>query len=113
MVPLNPRANDMITCRQATQLASKQRDVALTWRERLSLRLHLLVCAMCRRYERQLGFLGRVAAGLEQAMERHGHASGGLDERRRAEILEAVRRRAADDGGPPAVDSASGDSHRH
>jgi hypothetical protein len=88
----------MITCREASQLVSKGRDVKLAWRERLSLTLHLRICEMCRRYERQLGFLGRVASRFEQAMERHGEGLAGLDERRKAEILEAVRRRAAEDG---------------
>ncbi len=102
----------MITCRQATQLTSKQRDVPLTWRERLSLRLHLAVCAMCRRYGEQIGFLSRAAAGLEQAMSRHGDGLAGLDERRKAEILEAVRRRAAQEG-EPASDACADPSHRH
>ncbi|MFZ5557130.1 MAG: zf-HC2 domain-containing protein [Pseudomonadota bacterium] len=100
----------MITCRQASQLVSKERDVKLTWRERLSLRLHLLMCAMCRRYERQLGFLSRVASRFEQAMERYGEDLAGLDERRKAEILEAVRRRAAEEGAAPDGANAP---HRH
>jgi hypothetical protein len=29
-------------------------DRALTWRERLALRLHLLVCKACPRFERQM-----------------------------------------------------------
>jgi hypothetical protein len=103
----------MITCRQASQLVSKERDVGLSWRERASLRLHVMMCAMCRRYQAQLGFLSRVAAGLEQALERHGEALAGLDERRKQEILEAVRRRLAEDGGEPAGDSCPDGAHRH
>ncbi len=88
----------MITCREASQLISRARDVRLAWRERLALRLHLLACEMCRRYGRQIEFIGRAAGMLEEALERHGDRLAGLDEQRRAEILEAVRRRIAEEG---------------
>lgn len=109
MVPLKGFREAMITCRQASQLVSKERDVKLTLRERLSLRLHLLMCAMCRRYQQQLGFLARVAARFEQAMERHGEELAGLDERRKAEILAAVRRKAGEAGPDPEA----GGHHSH
>lgn len=44
----------MISCRKATELASRALDAPLSRRERLALRLHLWVCQRCRRYRRQL-----------------------------------------------------------
>ncbi len=37
------------SCREATRLMSKQLDTRLTWRESLSLRLHLTMCRACAR----------------------------------------------------------------
>ena len=51
----------MLSCHEAAQLMSRPRDARLTWRERLGLRLHLLVCQACRRARVQLAFLRRAA----------------------------------------------------
>ncbi len=44
----------MLTCKEASLLASKQMDVKLTWRERIALRLHLGMCDLCGRYMKDL-----------------------------------------------------------
>ena len=44
----------MKTCKQATALMVAREDRALNWRDRLALRLHLLVCKACPRFERQM-----------------------------------------------------------
>lgn len=40
----------MLTCKEASHLASKAMDAKLTWRERLGLWLHVSMCGLCRRY---------------------------------------------------------------
>lgn len=40
----------MLTCKEASYLASKKLDRKLTWRESLNFRLHILICGFCRRY---------------------------------------------------------------
>jgi hypothetical protein len=49
-----------VTCKEATQLVSKMQDQRLSLGERLKLRLHLLICVACARFERQMRLL-RVA----------------------------------------------------
>jgi Putative zinc-finger len=44
----------MRTCKEVATLLVAREDRALVWRERLALRLHLLVCKACPRFERQL-----------------------------------------------------------
>lgn len=44
----------MLTCKEASLLASKQMDVKLTWRERIALRLHVGMCDLCSRYLKDL-----------------------------------------------------------
>ena len=55
----------MLTCKDASRLASIALDNHLSWRERWGLRMHLLLCKLCRRYVRELKF-------LREAL-RHGH----------------------------------------
>jgi predicted anti-sigma-YlaC factor YlaD len=51
----------MLTCKQTARLVSLSYDKRLSWRERLGVRLHLLVCDACRNFGRQMRFL-RAAA---------------------------------------------------
>jgi hypothetical protein len=47
----------LIKCRQAHQLLSERMDRPITATERLRLWLHLCVCDMCSKVERQLGLM--------------------------------------------------------
>ena len=42
------------TCKQAAALMVAREDHVLNWPDRLALRLHLLVCKACPRFERQM-----------------------------------------------------------
>ncbi len=45
----------MLTCRELVRtLASDYLDDQLNWRQRIGVRLHLLICDHCRRFVRQL-----------------------------------------------------------
>ncbi len=57
MMPLNR------TCKQAAALMVAREDLALPLADRLALRLHLLICKACPRFERQM--LG-MRNGLKQ-----------------------------------------------
>ncbi len=59
---------EMISCKEATRLASLQLERQLTLRERLALRMHLAICVGCRRMERQFRFL-RQAAGAWMSLK--------------------------------------------
>ena len=50
----------MISCKEATRFASLQLERKLTLRERLQFRMHLAMCAGCRRAERQFAFMRRA-----------------------------------------------------
>ncbi len=50
-------ARVMPSCKDITQLVSEAMDRRLPWRQRLAIRLHLRLCALCRRYARQLRLL--------------------------------------------------------
>lgn len=50
----------MMTCKDASRLVSEGQERKLGLRERLGLRLHLWMCAQCRRFERQIQLLRRA-----------------------------------------------------
>ena len=50
----------MLTCKQASQFISASLDRPLSLRERLALKLHLLICKYCKRFSQQVSAM-RVA----------------------------------------------------
>ncbi|MBS3935068.1 MAG: zf-HC2 domain-containing protein [Sulfuritalea sp.] len=50
----------MLSCKEATHVMSAAHERELGLRERIALRLHLLMCRGCRNYERQMDFLRRA-----------------------------------------------------
>lgn len=54
----------MLSCRETAELVSQGLDRPLGWGERLGLRLHLLLCAGCRRFERQIARLRAALRGI-------------------------------------------------
>jgi hypothetical protein len=54
----------MLSCKEASRLASEGLDRRLGLAERIALRLHLLACDGCSRFRRQLVFLRRALARL-------------------------------------------------
>jgi hypothetical protein len=60
----------MLNCKQTSLLVSQSLDRPLTWRERLAVRIHLLICVYCRRFTQQLKLIRRhMQAWQQQAAE--------------------------------------------
>jgi len=49
-----------LNCKDAARLLSEKRDRRLSWRTRISLRFHMLMCKMCQSYGTQLSTVSRV-----------------------------------------------------
>lgn len=50
-------ARQLPTCKEVTRMASDAMERKLSLRQRLDMRLHLLICALCMRYVKQLQFM--------------------------------------------------------
>ncbi len=74
----------MLTCRQMSERASDIVDGQASWRERVSARLHVMMCDHCRRYFRQLRL---VIATLHRMRPPHPEA----DTKRVLDALEKSR----------------------
>lgn len=60
----------MLNCKQTSLLVSQSLDRPLTWRERLAVRIHLLICVYCRRFTQQLKLIRlHMHAWQQQAAE--------------------------------------------
>jgi predicted anti-sigma-YlaC factor YlaD len=66
-VGVGPTANlktDMLNCREITERASDFLESTLPWHVRLQVRLHLMMCGICREYVRQMALVVRTLQRL-------------------------------------------------
>ncbi len=54
----------MLTCKEVTAAVASDDLLRRPWRERLGVRLHLLMCRHCRRYAAQLAAIGTAVRRL-------------------------------------------------
>ncbi len=54
----------MLNCKDLTRKIASDELAEAGWRERLGVRLHLLLCRHCRRYKAQLRAIGAAARNL-------------------------------------------------
>lgn len=55
----------MLSCKEATHVMSAAHERELGLRERIALRLHLLMCKGCTNYNHQLSLIRKACAELE------------------------------------------------
>jgi hypothetical protein len=84
----------MLSCKDVTQLISESMDHSLPLGKRIGVRLHLLMCRFCERYERQLLLIRetvkQIVAGEETP---EGLFLGPLSEGARERISQSLRSR--------------------
>ena len=74
----------MLTCKEISKLVSESLDRELPLRQRMAMRLHLMMCAMCRAYEKQTHL-------LRNAMRTYGRQNNEkLPEESRQRIKKAI-----------------------
>jgi hypothetical protein len=76
-------------CLESARLISERRDRSLPLRKRVALRIHLLICALCRTYEKQIAAVCGVSrrAGIEASSH-----SPSLPPHRKQSIQDALKR---------------------
>lgn len=77
-------------CKDITRLLSASLDRKLSWRQRLSIRLHCFICIWCERYGEHLGWLRQWSRHTPE----HTHEMGGgqLSAEARERIKRALRK---------------------
>lgn len=54
----------MLRCKEVTRLHASDEIRSASWRTRLGVRMHLMLCRHCRRYVRELGRIGDAVRDL-------------------------------------------------
>jgi hypothetical protein len=54
-------ARRLLTCQEVTRMASEAMERKLPLRQRIDMKLHFLICALCLRYFKQLQFMREIA----------------------------------------------------
>ena len=52
----------MLSCKEATRLCSEALDRTLDLRERLTLRMHLMMCSACTNYREHMAWLRQISS---------------------------------------------------
>ncbi|MFZ2224617.1 MAG: hypothetical protein WAV26_08005 [Candidatus Deferrimicrobium sp.] len=82
----------MLSCKDVTQLISRSMDHSLPIGKRIGMRLHLLICKFCSRYERQLLLIRETVRGLVATEEKPGGSPGEtLSEEAKERIRKSLR----------------------
>ncbi|MEW6720256.1 MAG: hypothetical protein AB1346_07390 [Thermodesulfobacteriota bacterium] len=82
----------MLRCKEATRLISLSMDESLPMFRKVELRLHILICRWCARYERQLLLIRDMLRGLDLATDRPDGSTGEtLSEPARERIKASLR----------------------
>ncbi len=55
----------MLNCKQASELMSQGMDMNLSLRQRMSLKLHTMMCSGCSNFLSQISFLRKAASQLD------------------------------------------------
>lgn len=66
----------MLSCKDVTKLLSESMDRSLPLGKRIGVRLHLIICKWCARYERQLLLIREAVRRLAAMLEAPGESSG-------------------------------------
>lgn len=59
----------MRNCREITELVSKGLDKPLGYGERLSIKLHVMICARCRNFQSQSQFIRKAARQFTEQLQ--------------------------------------------
>ncbi len=50
----------LFSCKKATELLDKESVLKLSFREKVALKIHIAICAACKRYKKQSQFLEKI-----------------------------------------------------
>lgn len=80
----------MFNCREISRLVSESMDRRLSWRRRIGVHFHLLMCRHCSRYRQQLQYLRNMLRALASTPEESSHQV--LDEQAKERLRSLVEK---------------------
>lgn len=80
----------MLTCKEASFLASKKLDKKLTFRERIDFSLHIAMCSLCRNYAKEIKTLHRLMQKIGKTEDQGLSGDEKLSEQSRKRIKQEI-----------------------
>ena len=84
----------MLTCKEVSHLVSESLDHRLPLRQRMGVRLHLMMCGMCRAYRDQILLLRRILHLYSKADDVENTPDENLSDEARQRIKDALKKNA-------------------
>ena len=82
----------MFTCKQVSNSLEKQHYAELPWFKRIGLRLHVALCVVCGRYNKQVMLMQDTCHHFNEHCEKEGEPlEGTLDESSKAKMQEMIK----------------------
>ena len=81
----------MLTCKDVSKLVSESLEHELPFRQRLGVRIHLMMCSLCRKYNRQSLLLRELFQRMARSEEDQPFSGPHLPEATRERIKKALR----------------------
>ena len=72
----------MMSCKKATEAISRQQDEPLSFKQKLDLKLHLMMCKACRAFSKNLSSLSDVMKAFRDPSSKDTEGSGGPEQKR-------------------------------
>jgi predicted anti-sigma-YlaC factor YlaD len=83
----------MKNCQEIARLVSESHDRRLSFMDRLHIRFHLAMCAMCRRFSTQIAFINRLTRRIgEDSAIGADNLEGGLSAEAKARMQATISR---------------------
>ncbi len=82
----------MLSCKEVSKLVSDSLEERLPFPKRVGVRIHLMMCTMCRAYQKQLIFLRQILTGYNQWLAEDGPAGSTLP----SDTADRIKRALAD-----------------
>jgi len=76
----------LITCKQATEFATKKQEGKLSMKKRFQLWLHIAVCGLCKLFDAQSGFITKNSRNMED------HIKDSLTPEEKEKIIAALQK---------------------
>jgi len=80
----------MLTCKEISRLVSESLDRKLPFRLRMEVRLHLMMCNLCRAYRNRTLLLRKILRRYDALLEEETSVDSCLSERASARIKKAL-----------------------
>ncbi|MBL4708593.1 MAG: hypothetical protein JKY48_09175 [Flavobacteriales bacterium] len=80
----------MLTCKEATMLVVKEQEITLTSKEKIRLKIHLMMCKLCSLFKKEAHFIDKNITHLHNS-DRNAGQTGSFSAREKEKLEKLLR----------------------